>query len=61
MNDISAGYENGCGESDKKSNDISTTNRLESNVRSYCRNFPVVFTKARGSTLEDEEGREYID
>ena len=42
-------------------NDISTTNRLESKVRSYCRNFPVVFTKARGATLEDEEGREYID
>lgn len=33
----------------------------ESEVRSYCRNFPAVFTKARGSFLYDEDGREYID
>lgn len=42
-------------------NDMSTIDRLESKVRSYCRHFPVVFTKARGATLEDEEGNEYID
>lgn len=42
-------------------NDMSTINRLESQVRSYCRHFPVVFTKARGATLEDEEGNVYID
>lgn len=42
-------------------NDISTITRLESKVRSYCRHFPVVFTKANGSTLEDEEGNEYVD
>ncbi|MEZ5365021.1 MAG: hypothetical protein R2748_22520 [Bryobacterales bacterium] len=36
-------------------------NQLESNVRSYCRSFPVVFTEARWSTLVDEQGREYID
>jgi diaminobutyrate-2-oxoglutarate transaminase len=42
-------------------NDISTINRLESKVRSYCRHFPVVFSKAKGSTMEDEEGNEYID
>lgn len=33
----------------------------ESEVRSYCRNFPAVFTKAKGSLLYDEDGREYID
>lgn len=33
----------------------------ESEVRSYCRNFPAVFTKAKGSFLYDENGREYID
>lgn len=33
----------------------------ESEVRSYCRNFPAVFTKAKGSLLYDENGREYID
>ena len=36
-------------------------NELESNVRSYCRSFPTVFTEARWSTLLDENGREYID
>jgi diaminobutyrate-2-oxoglutarate transaminase len=61
MNEISTGDESGCDEGDKTANDMSTTNRLESKVRSYCRNFPAVFTKARGSTLEDEEGNEYID
>lgn len=35
--------------------------RRESGVRSYCRSFPVVFTKAQGSILTDAEGREYVD
>ncbi|MDY6783758.1 MAG: diaminobutyrate--2-oxoglutarate transaminase [Cyanobacteriota bacterium] len=35
--------------------------RLESNVRSYCRLFPTVFKKAQGAILEDREGRQYID
>lgn len=35
--------------------------RLESNVRSYCRDFPTVFTKARNARLEDRDGNEYID
>lgn len=34
---------------------------LESNVRSYCRSFPTVFTKAKGSVMTDENGKEYID
>lgn len=33
----------------------------ESEVRSYCRSFPVVFTRAKGSRLFDEQGREYLD
>ncbi|WP_039913738.1 diaminobutyrate--2-oxoglutarate transaminase [Cellvibrio mixtus] len=33
----------------------------ESKVRSYCRAFPTVFTKAKGSLLFDEYGNEYID
>ena len=33
----------------------------ESEVRSYCRNFPAVFTRAKGPFLYDEDGREYID
>jgi diaminobutyrate-2-oxoglutarate transaminase len=35
--------------------------RRESNVRSYCRSFPVVFTTAQGSTLTDEHGNQYLD
>ena len=35
--------------------------RRESAVRSYCRSFPVVFTKAQGSILTDADGRDYID
>lgn len=33
----------------------------ESNVRSYCRSFPVVFHRAKGSIIYSESGREYID
>ncbi|MFC4563158.1 diaminobutyrate--2-oxoglutarate transaminase [Nocardiopsis mangrovi] len=35
--------------------------RLESDVRSYCRSWPVVFDKARGSHVYDESGRPYLD
>ena len=34
---------------------------FESNVRSYCRKYPVVFSQAKGSVLIDQDGREYID
>jgi len=35
--------------------------RLESNVRSYCRHFPNVFTTAEGAILRDRSGTSYID
>ena len=35
--------------------------QYESEVRSYCRAFPVVFNKAKGAELFDEEGKRYID
>ncbi len=35
--------------------------RMESEVRTYSRSFPVVFTKAQNARLTDEAGREYID
>ncbi|KAA0013482.1 diaminobutyrate--2-oxoglutarate transaminase [Billgrantia pellis] len=38
-----------------------TLERLESNVRTYSRSFPVVFTQAKNARLTDEDGREYID
>jgi len=35
--------------------------KYESEVRSYCRHFPVVFTEAKDAVLTDENGNEYID
>ena len=35
--------------------------RRESEARSYCRSFPVSFTKAQNATLTDADGREYTD
>ncbi|SUZ30460.1 Diaminobutyrate--2-oxoglutarate transaminase [Roseibaca ekhonensis] len=35
--------------------------RRESEARSYCRAFPVSFTKAQNATLTDSAGREYTD
>lgn len=34
---------------------------LESNVRSYCRSFPVTFDTAKGSVITDDKGNRYID
>jgi len=34
---------------------------FESNVRSYSRSFPVVFSKARGAEIYSSDGRRYID
>ena len=34
---------------------------VESEVRSYCRAWPVVFERASGSRLYDEQGRPYLD
>ena len=33
----------------------------ESEVRSYCRSFPTVFTHSKGSEIFDEDGKRYID
>ena len=35
--------------------------KYESNVRSYCRKWPIVMKKAKGSIYTDIEGHEYID
>lgn len=40
---------------------MKTIERLESNVRSYCRSFPVKFDRARGAVLTDSSGRRYLD
>lgn len=39
----------------------SAFEKYESEVRSYCRNFPAVFTRAKGSVIYAENGKEYID
>ncbi|BAB04638.1 diaminobutyrate--2-oxoglutarate transaminase [Halalkalibacterium halodurans] len=41
--------------------DMNVFEQLESEVRSYCRSFPTVFTKAKGYKMWDEAGKEYID
>ncbi|MCF6114628.1 MAG: diaminobutyrate--2-oxoglutarate transaminase [Mesorhizobium sp.] len=43
------------------SNSLLAFETLESNVRAYSRTFPVVFRKAAGAILEDENGSEFID
>ena len=40
---------------------IDVFEHLESEVRSYCRQFPAIFRRAQGSWLEDVEGRRYLD
>ncbi|MDN3609485.1 diaminobutyrate--2-oxoglutarate transaminase [Vibrio ostreicida] len=35
--------------------------KKESNVRSYCNSFPVVFAKAKGCWLETNQGERYLD
>ncbi len=39
----------------------STFTTLESEVRSYCRSWPTVFDRARGSQIWDIDGNEFID
>lgn len=40
---------------------LATFDRMESEVRGYCRSWPTVFEKASGAVLRDASGREYID
>lgn len=40
---------------------LTVFERHESNVRSYCRDFPVVFERAAGHHLWDTTGRRYVD
>ena len=41
--------------------DTSAFEKYESEVRSYCRHFPTVFTKSKGADFYDENGNKYID
>ncbi|TFE23447.1 diaminobutyrate--2-oxoglutarate transaminase [Cohnella luojiensis] len=48
-------------QSQLKSNDLSTFDQYESEVRSYCRSFPTKFQRATGYRMWDVEGKPYID
>ena len=41
--------------------DETTFARYESEVRTYCRNWPAIFDTARGSWLTDVDGKQYLD
>ncbi|MCI0386104.1 diaminobutyrate--2-oxoglutarate transaminase [Streptomyces sp. CNQ085] len=41
--------------------EISVFDALESEVRSYCRGWPRVFDRARGSHMYDEDGHAFLD
>ena len=41
--------------------DTEIFDRIESEVQSYARSFPVLFSKAKGSYLYDENGEAYLD
>lgn len=45
----------------KDAADLRVFDKMESEVRSYCRSFEKVFHKAKNAKLWDIEGREYID
>ncbi|NIC40023.1 diaminobutyrate--2-oxoglutarate transaminase [Aquabacterium sp. A08] len=40
---------------------MNTFERLESEVRGYCRSFPAVFSSAKGAWMTDTEGRRHLD
>ena len=40
---------------------MKTIERLESEVRSYCRAFPTCFKRASGAWIEDTQGRRFLD
>jgi diaminobutyrate-2-oxoglutarate transaminase len=48
-------------EAEKHNNDMKVFNDMESEVRSYCRSFRTVFTKAKNAKLWDQHGKSYID
>ena len=40
---------------------MNTFEQYESEVRGYCRNFPAVFSSAKGAWMTDADGRRYLD
>ena len=48
-------------QTDAKLDGMDVFNQLESEVRSYCRSFQTVFTRASNARIWDKNGKEYID
>lgn len=40
---------------------VDVFQQYESEVRSYCRAFPTVFTKAKGAHIQSQDGERYLD
>ncbi len=40
---------------------MNTFERLESEVRGYCRSFPAIFSSAKGAWMTDTTGKRYLD
>jgi len=53
--------DNAARQSDAVSDDAALFSSRESEVRSYCRAFPAIFSKGRGAIVTDSADREYID
>src|SRR5262245_10689069 len=51
----------GAAERARREGPMRVFERSESEVRKYSRSFPVVFSRAEGALLFDEDGRRYID
>ncbi|NEA48387.1 diaminobutyrate--2-oxoglutarate transaminase [Streptomyces sp. SID10815] len=45
----------------REQSDTSVFEKVESEVRMYCRTFPVVFERAKGALLHTDDGRAFID
>ena len=48
-------------DSSQASVDLNVFQKLESDVRSYCRSYPIMFCRSKGSLMYSEQGKEYID
>jgi diaminobutyrate-2-oxoglutarate transaminase len=46
---------------DRAAQHVNVFETVESEVRRYCRSWPIVFERAVGSQLHDEDGRVYLD
>ena len=41
--------------------DLKIFDRMESEVRGYCRSFPAMFSTAKGAWMTDDKGQRHLD